>query len=141
MERSERREVGALMHTWQLKFLIISCLISIGIFFYESDRNILVVSNDNDILSGYIDNPQYEILSSTECKGDLATYSNIINTMLSDGWTKVLDETDDTVFDIGLQKDNVICRVIKSDGIITSIAKPYAKSYLPITYIERDSNG
>lgn len=84
---------------------------------------------------------KYEVISDNTMTCNLATVSVILYKMRNDGFNLVKSDVSDKTIDLVVQKDDCSIRIMYGkDGSFASIASPYEKSYLPMTYINEEED-
>lgn len=84
---------------------------------------------------------KYEVISDNTMTCNLATVSVILYKMRNDGFNLVKSDVSDKTIDLVVQKDDCSVRIMYGkDGSFASIASPYEKSYLPMTYINEEED-
>lgn len=98
--------------------------------------------NTNMYLLNEISTPmKYEVISDNTMTCNLATISVILYKMRNDGFNLVKYDVSDKTIDLVVQKDDCNIRIMYGkDGSFASIASPYEKSYLPMTYINEEED-
>jgi len=71
---------------------------------------------------------------------NIAGVSEICQKMVSDGYTIVSDLSENESVDIILNKEDVSIRLHWNDNYLISIAAPYEKSFIPLTYINEENS-
>lgn len=84
---------------------------------------------------------KYEVISDNTMTCNLATISVILYKMRNDGFNLVKSDISDETIDLIVRNDDCSIRIMYGkDGSFASIASPYEKSYLPMTYISEEEN-
>jgi hypothetical protein len=109
------------------------------VYYGKSFQPKVTVSKNMYLLDGDAKPIDYEIISDNTMTCNLATVSNVIANMENDGFAITEAKAATDSLDIILSRDDCKIRVYyQIDGNFASIAVPYEKSYLPITYINEN---
>lgn len=122
-------------HKVSLLLLILTFCGVVIIYFISTLPRVNITSDF--VLSDYKGEGIYYSIEETNMMiCDLTTVSIIINRMLEDGYSLRDIERTDKLIDVILSKDDLKIRIhYTNDGTFTSVAVPYQKSFVPLTYI------
>lgn len=124
----------------RLSFINLLLILAIVVVcFFKNEKIYISVERDKMHLLSSASLGYYEVEDDNRVQCDLETFSFIVNEMVADNYKLVsLEETKDFI-EVSLSNEELSFRLhYTNDGNFVSICKVYEKSYVPLTYINRN---